>query len=43
MSNYIVCVSPKYLQYYVDEFVFRYSLRGAVVYPALLERAWTRV
>lgn len=37
------CVSPKYLQLYVDEFVFRYNLRDAVVYPALLERVWTRV
>lgn len=36
-------VSPKYLQLYVDEFVFRYNLRGAVVYPALLERVWMRV
>lgn len=36
-------VSPKYLQLYVDEFAFRYNLRGAVVYPALLERVWTRV
>lgn len=36
-------VSPKYLRLYVDEFVFRYNLRGAVVYPALLERVWTRV
>jgi transposase len=32
-------VSPKYLQLYVNEFVFRYNLRGAVVYPALLEQA----
>ncbi|RWZ78671.1 MAG: IS1595 family transposase [Candidatus Microsaccharimonas sossegonensis] len=32
-------VSPKYLQLYVNEFVFRYNLRGVVVYPALLERA----
>lgn len=39
------CVSPKYLQLYVNEFVFRYNLRGqdAAVYPALLKRAWTRV
>ena len=33
------CVSPKYLQHYVNEFVFRYNLRGVVVYPALLELA----
>lgn len=36
-------VSPKYLQLYVDEFVFRYNLRGVVVYPALLELAAKRV
>lgn len=33
------CVSPKYLQLYVNEFVFRYNLRGLAVYPVLLERA----
>ncbi|HEX5554715.1 MAG TPA: IS1595 family transposase [Chitinophagaceae bacterium] len=32
-------VSPKYLQSYVDEFVFRYNLRDVAVCPALLERA----
>jgi len=32
-------VSPKYLQSYVDEFVFRYNLRDVSVYPALLEQA----
>ena len=32
-------VSPKYLQSYVDEFVFRYNYRGVVVCPLLLERA----
>lgn len=32
-------VSRKYLQLYVNEFVFRYNLRGEVVYPVLLERA----
>ena len=37
------CVSPKYLQFYVNEFVFRYNLRGAVVYPVLLELAARRV
>lgn len=36
-------VSPKYLQFYVNEFVFRYNLRGAVVYPVLLELASKRV
>ena len=35
------CVSPKYLQTYVDEFVFRYNYRGVAVCPALLERAAT--
>ena len=37
------CVSPKYLQLYVNEFVFRYNLRGAVVYPVLLKQASKRV
>lgn len=32
-------VSKKYLQHYVDEFVFRYNLRGEVVYPVLLKLA----
>jgi len=32
-------VSPKYLQSYVDEFVFRYNFRGVAVGPVLLERA----
>lgn len=32
-------VSPKYLQHYLDEFSFRYNLRGVAVYPVLLERA----
>lgn len=32
-------VSPKYLQLYVDEFAWRYSHRGDVLYPILLERA----
>jgi transposase-like protein len=32
-------VSPKYLQSYVDEFVFRYNLRDVAVGPVLLERA----
>jgi transposase-like protein len=34
-------VSPKYLQSYVDEFVFRYNYRGVAVCPVLLERAAT--
>jgi transposase len=37
------CVSPKYLQLYVDEFAFRYNHRGAAVGPALLARAAMRV
>jgi transposase-like protein/predicted RNA-binding Zn-ribbon protein involved in translation (DUF1610 family) len=32
-------VSPKYLQSYLDEFSFRYNLRGVIAYPVLLERA----
>lgn len=32
-------VSPKYLQSYVDEFVFRYNHRGGAVGPALLALA----
>jgi transposase len=32
-------VSPKYLQGYVDEFVFRYNYRAMPVCPVLLERA----
>ncbi len=36
-------VSPKYLQTYVNEFVFRYNLRGVAVYPVLLEQASKRV
>ena len=32
-------VSPKYLQSYVDEFVFRYNFRNVAVGPILLERA----
>ena len=36
-------VSPKYLQSYVDEFVFRYNLRSVPIAPILLERAGMRV
>jgi transposase len=32
-------VSPKYLQSYVNEFVFRYNFRGVAVCPILLELA----
>jgi transposase len=31
-------VSPKYLQSYVDEFIFRYNYRDVAVCPVLLER-----
>lgn len=33
------CVSPKYLQSYLDEFAFRYNFRGVAVCPVLLELA----
>lgn len=36
-------VSPKYLQSYVDEFVFRYNYRGVAAGPVLLERAGKHV
>jgi hypothetical protein len=32
-------VSPKYLQHYVDEFVYRYNYRSAPIYPNLIVRA----
>jgi transposase-like protein len=37
------CVSPKYLQHYVNEFIFRYNFRDVIVYPILLEQASKRV
>lgn len=37
------CVSPKYLQTYVNEFVYRYNLRDAAVYPVLIQQAGKRV
>jgi transposase len=37
------CVSPKYLQLYVNEFVFRYNVRQYAVYPYLLAKAGQRV
>ncbi len=37
------CVSPKYLQYYVNEFVFRYNFRTVPIFPYLLAMASQRV
>lgn len=37
------CVSPKYLQYYVNEFVYRYNHRNVAAFPALLQVAGRRV
>jgi len=37
------CVSPKYLQSYVNEFVYRYNLRDDAVYPVLIQQAAKRV
>lgn len=36
-------VSPKHLQQYVDEFVYRYNLRSEPVFPDLIARASRRV
>lgn len=36
-------VSPKYLQHYVNEFIFRYNHRAVAICPVLLERAGKRV
>jgi len=36
-------VSPKYLQSYVNEFVYRYNLRDVAVYPHLIQQAGKRV
>ena len=33
------CVSPKYLQFYVNEFVYPYNLRHQPIEPSLLELA----
>lgn len=33
------CVSPKYLQLYVNEFVFRYNYRDVAAFPALMKAA----
>lgn len=37
------CVSPKYLQYYVNEFTFRYNFRQYPIFPYLLAKASLRV
>lgn len=37
------CVSPKYLQLYVNEFVFRYNHRQVAAFPVLVEAAAKRV
>ncbi|MGB4966626.1 MAG: IS1595 family transposase [Candidatus Saccharimonadales bacterium] len=37
------CVSPKYLQLYVNEFVFRYNYRHVAAFPALIQVAARRV
>jgi transposase-like protein len=37
------CVSPKYLQSYVNEFVYRYNHRTAPVFPVLIASAARRV
>lgn len=39
ISGTYCSVSPKYLQSYVDEFVFRYNFRDVAVCPVLLELA----
>jgi transposase-like protein/predicted RNA-binding Zn-ribbon protein involved in translation (DUF1610 family) len=36
-------VSPKYLQLYVDEFAFRYSLRGQVLFPLIISKVAKQV
>ncbi|MCA9344864.1 IS1595 family transposase, partial [Candidatus Saccharibacteria bacterium] len=33
------CVSPKYLQLYVNEFVFRYNYRDVAAFPVLMKAA----
>lgn len=33
------CVSPKYLQLYVNEFVYRYNHRNVAAFPALIQAA----
>lgn len=37
------CVSPKYLQLYVNEFVYRYNHRNVAAFPALIRAAAQRV
>lgn len=36
------CVSPRHLQLYVNEFVYRYNLRQQAICPSLLALAWSR-
>lgn len=36
------CVSPKHLQLYVNEFVYRYNLRQQAICPNLLALAWLK-
>jgi len=37
------CVSPKYLQYYVNEYAYRYNHRDVAAFPALKEAAVRRI
>lgn len=37
------CVSPKYLQLYVNEFVYRYNHRDVAAFPVLMDAAAKRV
>lgn len=37
------CVSPKYLQLYVNEFVYRYNHRHVAAFPAMMEAAVLQV
>lgn len=38
-----LCVSPKYLQLYVNEFAYRYNHRQAPVFPVLIAAVARRV
>jgi len=37
------CVSPKYLQYYMNEYAYRYNHRDVAAFPALKEAAVRRI